>query len=166
MKGFLHQLYSTLQNELKVALALKITAALISTPSTRSKDPPETCTGYPRQLHTSMCEVDLNLLKEEVRLYSCTPRNISVSLREELKRTDTIYWPGCLLVKRCGGNCACCSLGCHDCQCVPIKVSKKYHEVLQLRYRSPGKPLQKSLADVGLEHHEECDCVCKGKIGG
>lgn len=117
-------------------------------------------------VHGRKSRVDLNLLKEEVRLYSCTPRNTSVSLREELKRTDTIYWPGCLLVKRCGGNCACCSLGCHDCQCAPIKVSKKYHEVLQLRYRSPGKPLQKSLADVGLEHHEECGCACKGTTGG
>ncbi|MGH0119673.1 UNVERIFIED_CONTAM: hypothetical protein FKN15_044492 [Acipenser sinensis] len=73
--------------------------------------------------------VDLNLLKEEVMLYSCTPRNFSVSLREELKRTDTIFWPNCLLVKRCGGNCACCVHSCHDCQCVPTKVTKKYHEI-------------------------------------
>ncbi|MXQ82160.1 hypothetical protein E5288_WYG007926 [Bos mutus] len=72
--------------------------------------------------------VDLNLLKEEVRLYSCTPRNFSVSVREELKRTDTIFWPGCLLVKRCGGNCACCLHTCSECQCVPSKVTKKYHE--------------------------------------
>ncbi|XP_060256693.1 platelet-derived growth factor C isoform X2 [Ovis aries] len=72
--------------------------------------------------------VDLNLLKEEVRLYSCTPRNFSVSVREELKRTDTIFWPGCLLVKRCGGNCACCLQTCSECQCVPSKVTKKYHE--------------------------------------
>lgn len=73
--------------------------------------------------------VDLNLLKEEVRLYSCTPRNFSVSIREELKRTDSIFWPGCLLVKRCGGNCACCPHNCKECQCVPSKVTKKYHEV-------------------------------------
>lgn len=72
---------------------------------------------------------DLNLLREEVRLYSCTPRNFSVSLREELKRTDAIFWPSCLLVKRCGGNCACCSHRCYDCQCVPTRVTKKYHEV-------------------------------------
>uniref|UniRef100_A0A3B4ZN73 Platelet-derived growth factor C n=1 Tax=Stegastes partitus TaxID=144197 RepID=A0A3B4ZN73_9TELE len=72
---------------------------------------------------------DLNLLREEVRLYSCTPRNFSVSLREELKRTDAIFWPSCLLVKRCGGNCACCSHRCYDCQCVPARVTKKYHEV-------------------------------------
>lgn len=72
---------------------------------------------------------DLNLLREEVQLYSCTPRNFSVSLREELKRTDVIFWPSCLLVKRCGGNCSCCSHRCYDCQCIPARVTKKYHEV-------------------------------------
>ncbi|XP_024285275.1 platelet-derived growth factor C [Oncorhynchus tshawytscha] len=105
--------------------------------------------------------VDLNLLREEVRLYSCTPRNFSISLREELKRTDAIFWPSCLLVKRCGGNCACCSHRCTDCQCVPSRVVKKYHEVLLLKHRSGGRGLQKSMTDVPLEHHEECDCVCK-----
>uniref|UniRef100_A0A672MRF9 Platelet-derived growth factor C n=1 Tax=Sinocyclocheilus grahami TaxID=75366 RepID=A0A672MRF9_SINGR len=105
--------------------------------------------------------VDLNLLREEVRLYSCTPRNLSVSLREELKRTDAIFWPSCLLVKRCGGNCACCSLNCYDCQCSPTKVAKKYHEVLMLKHRAGGRGLQKTLTDVPLEHHEECSCVCK-----
>nr|XP_020463119.1 platelet-derived growth factor C isoform X1 [Monopterus albus] len=104
---------------------------------------------------------DLNLLREEVRLYSCSPRNFSVSLREELKRTDAIFWPSCLLVKRCGGNCACCSHRCYDCQCVPTRVTKKYHEVLLLKHRSGGRGLQKSLSDVPLEHHEECACVCK-----
>ncbi|XP_055783352.1 platelet-derived growth factor C-like [Salvelinus fontinalis] len=105
--------------------------------------------------------VDLNLLREEVRLYSCTPRNFSVSLREELKRTDAIFWPSCLLVKRCGGNCACCSHRCFDCQCVPTRVVNKYHEVLLLKHRSGGRGLQKSMTDVPLEHHEECACVCK-----
>ncbi|KAJ8269565.1 hypothetical protein COCON_G00121720 [Conger conger] len=109
--------------------------------------------------------VDLNLLKEEVRLYSCTPRNFSVSLREELKRTDSIFWPNCLLVKRCGGNCACCH-GCFSCQCVPTKVTKKFHEVLLLRYRSGGRGLQKSLTDVALEHHDECSCQCKDDSDG
>ncbi|KAL7886303.1 hypothetical protein AOLI_G00065980 [Acnodon oligacanthus] len=105
--------------------------------------------------------VDLNLLREEVRLYSCTPRNVSVSLREELKRTDAIYWPSCLLVKRCGGNCACCSHRCYDCHCTPTRVAKKYHEVLMLKIRPGGRGPQKSLTDVPLEHHEECSCVCK-----
>ncbi|XP_067104108.1 platelet-derived growth factor C [Osmerus mordax] len=105
--------------------------------------------------------VDLNLLREEVKLYSCTPRNFSVSLREELKRTDAIFWPSCLLVRRCGGNCACCSHRCYDCQCVPARVTRKYHEVLLLKHRSGGRGLQKSMTDVPLEHHEECACVCK-----
>ncbi|XP_053735306.1 platelet-derived growth factor C [Synchiropus splendidus] len=105
--------------------------------------------------------VDLNQLREDVQLYSCTPRNFSVSLREELKRTDAIFWPSCLLVKRCGGNCACCSHRCFDCQCVPSKVTKKYHEVLLLKHRSGTRGLQKSMTDVALEHHEECACVCK-----
>ncbi|KAK1804036.1 hypothetical protein P4O66_020081, partial [Electrophorus voltai] len=74
--------------------------------------------------------VDLNLLRDEVRLYSCTPRNLSVSVREELRRTDAIFWPSCLLVKRCGGNCSCCSNRCYDCHCTPTRVAKKYHEVL------------------------------------
>uniref|UniRef100_A0A8C4X692 Platelet-derived growth factor C n=1 Tax=Erpetoichthys calabaricus TaxID=27687 RepID=A0A8C4X692_ERPCA len=110
--------------------------------------------------HRKSRVVDLNLLKEEVRLFSCTPRNYSVSLREELKRTDTIFWPSCLLVKRCGGNCACCAHSCYDCQCTATKVTKKYHEVLQLRPKNGGKGWQKSMTDVPLEHHEECDCVC------
>uniref|UniRef100_A0A8C9VFR4 Platelet-derived growth factor C n=1 Tax=Scleropages formosus TaxID=113540 RepID=A0A8C9VFR4_SCLFO len=117
-------------------------------------------------LHPKKSRVDLNALKEEVRLYSCTPRNFSVSLREELRRTDAIFWPGCLLVKRCGGNCACCAYGCHDCQCAPAKVTKKYHEVLQLKLRSGGRGLQKSLTDVHLEHHEECACICKDSSRG
>ncbi|XP_027622366.1 platelet-derived growth factor C [Tupaia chinensis] len=109
--------------------------------------------------------VDLNLLREEVQQYSCTPRNLSVSLREELRRTDAVFWPGCLLVKRCGGNCACCPHSC-DCHCVPSRVTKKYHEVLQLRPKVGVRGLHKSLTDVALEHHEACDCVCRGSPGG
>ncbi|KAG7458768.1 hypothetical protein MATL_G00224160 [Megalops atlanticus] len=110
--------------------------------------------------------VDLNQLREDVRLYSCTPRNFSVSLREELKRTDTIYWPSCLLVQRCGGNCVCCTHHCYDCQCIPTKVTKKFHEVLLLRHRGGGRGILKSLSDVALEHHEECDCMCKTDSDG
>ncbi|CAH2300635.1 platelet-derived growth factor C [Pelobates cultripes] len=109
---------------------------------------------------------DLSLLNEEVKLYSCTPRNYSVSLREELKRTDVIFWPSCLLVKRCGGNCACCTHYCNDCQCIATKSTKKYHEVLQLKQRSGMRGLQKSLTDVLLEHHEECACLCSGNTEG
>ncbi|XP_061691547.1 platelet-derived growth factor C isoform X2 [Syngnathoides biaculeatus] len=104
---------------------------------------------------------DLNALWEESQLYSCTPRNLSVSLREELKRTDVIFWPSCLLVRRCGGNCACCAHRCYDCRCQPVRVASKFHEVLLLKHRSGGRGLQKSMTDVALEHHEECACACK-----
>ncbi|XP_077466594.1 platelet-derived growth factor C isoform X2 [Stigmatopora argus] len=104
---------------------------------------------------------DLNLMWEEAQLYSCTPRNLSVSLREELQRTDAIFWPSCLLVRRCGGNCACCAHRCYDCRCQPTRVAKKYHEVLLLKHRSGGRGMQKLMTDVALEHHEECACVCK-----
>ncbi|XP_043935755.1 platelet-derived growth factor C [Protopterus annectens] len=110
--------------------------------------------------------LDLNLAKEEVRLYSCTPRNISISLREELKRTDAIFWPNCLLIKRCGGNCACCIHNCGECQCVPTKVTKKYHEVLQFKHKAGSRGLHKSLTDVPIEHHEECECMCSSNTEG
>ena len=100
---------------------------------------------------------DLNLLREEVRLYSCTPRNFSVSLREELKRTDAIFWPSCLLVKRCGGNCACCSHRCYDCQCVPTRVTKKYHEVKHQRHQLNNL---KGLNDT-LIHTCNINIMCK-----
>ena len=38
-------------------------------------------------------------------------------------------------------------------------VTKKYHEVLQLRPKVGVKGLHKLLTDVALEHHEECDVV-------
>lgn len=39
-------------------------------------------------------------------------------------------------------------------------------QVLQLRPKSGVRGLHKSLTDVALEHHEECDCVCRGHTGG
>nr|KAF6481444.1 platelet derived growth factor C [Molossus molossus] len=39
-------------------------------------------------------------------------------------------------------------------------------EVLQLRPKIGVRGLHKSLTDVALEHHEECDCVCRGNTGG
>uniref|UniRef100_A0A672MTK2 Platelet-derived growth factor C n=1 Tax=Sinocyclocheilus grahami TaxID=75366 RepID=A0A672MTK2_SINGR len=111
-------------------------------------------------IHQKKSRVDLNLLREEVRLYSCTPRNLSVSLREELKRTDAIFWPSCLLVKRCGGNCACCSLNCYDCQCSPTKVAKKYHEV----YSKEQKAFCYTLYFIyGVSFTNNCICITPPK---
>uniref|UniRef100_UPI00358F34F5 platelet-derived growth factor C-like isoform X4 n=1 Tax=Myxine glutinosa TaxID=7769 RepID=UPI00358F34F5 len=71
----------------------------------------------------------LNQMRQDVLLYSCTPRNISVALRSEISRTDAVFWPGCVLVLRCGGNCSCCSKNCTQCQCVPTQKSSKAYKV-------------------------------------
>lgn len=73
--------------------------------------------------------VDLDRLNDDVKRYSCTPRNYSVNLREELKLTNVVFFPRCLLVQRCGGNCGCGTPNWKSCTCVSGKTVKKYHEV-------------------------------------
>ncbi|CAM9608271.1 unnamed protein product [Lampetra planeri] len=109
-------------------------------------------------------ELNLNRLREEVRLYSCTPRNYSVSLREELGRTDTVFWPSCVLVRRCGGNCACCAHNCTQCRCKATRTARKVHEVLQIKAWRGS--FHKNLTDVHLEHHEACQCTCANGVNG
>uniref|UniRef100_A0A8C6TXZ2 Platelet derived growth factor d n=1 Tax=Neogobius melanostomus TaxID=47308 RepID=A0A8C6TXZ2_9GOBI len=67
-------------------------------------------------------KVDLNRLYDDVKRYSCTPRNFSVNIREELRITSAVYFPRCLLVKRCGGNCGCGTDNWNTgCTCQPAK---------------------------------------------
>lgn len=74
--------------------------------------------------------VDLNRLYEDVKRYSCTPRNYSVNLREELRATNAVFFPRCLLVKRCGGNCGCGTDNWNNgCTCQAAKTTLKLHEV-------------------------------------
>lgn len=74
--------------------------------------------------------VDLNRLHDDVKHYSCTPRNYSVNLREELRTTNAIFFPRCLLVQRCGGNCGCGTGSWNNsCACRPTKTTLKLHEV-------------------------------------
>lgn len=74
--------------------------------------------------------VDLNRLHEDVKRYSCTPRNYSVNLREELKATNAVFFPRCLLVKQCGGNCGCGTDNWKNgCTCEASKKTLKLHEV-------------------------------------
>uniref|UniRef100_A0A3B4BBY6 Uncharacterized protein n=1 Tax=Periophthalmus magnuspinnatus TaxID=409849 RepID=A0A3B4BBY6_9GOBI len=71
-------------------------------------------------------KVDLNRLYDDVKRYSCTPRNFSVNLREELRVTSAVFFPRCLLVKRCGGNCACgTDYWNSGCTCQPSKSTQK-----------------------------------------
>ncbi|MCI4385560.1 hypothetical protein PGIGA_G00051940 [Pangasianodon gigas] len=112
-------------------------------------------------------KLDLDRMYEEVRLYSCTPRNFSINLREELKATNAVFFPRCLLVKRCGGNCACGTEHWNSCTCSPAKTVSKLHEVLKF---SPGQNFYKKktrarwvLEEINLQHHEQCECVCQSR---
>ncbi|XP_037533943.1 platelet-derived growth factor D [Nematolebias whitei] len=112
-------------------------------------------------------KVDLNRLYDDVKRYSCTPRNYSVNLREELRTSNAVFFPRCLLVQRCGGNCGC---GTKDwntgCTCRPSKTISKLHEVLKY---APEASLYKNqqrqrvrwvIEEVFLLHHESCECDC------
>ncbi|XP_017286491.1 platelet-derived growth factor D isoform X2 [Kryptolebias marmoratus] len=112
-------------------------------------------------------KVDLNRLYDDVKRYSCTPRNYSVNLREELKTTNAVFFPRCLLVQRCGGNCGC---GTKDwntgCTCRPSKTTTKLHEVLKYApeanlYKNQQRQRVRWVIDeVFLSHHESCECDC------
>uniref|UniRef100_A0A672MGS1 Platelet derived growth factor D n=1 Tax=Sinocyclocheilus grahami TaxID=75366 RepID=A0A672MGS1_SINGR len=85
--------------------------------------------GCSKPVHLALSlSVDLDRLYDDVKQYSCTPRNFSVNLREELKATNTVFFPRCLLVQRCGGNCACGTDNWNSCSCSAGKIVKKLHE--------------------------------------
>lgn len=110
-------------------------------------------------------KVDLNRLYDDVKRYSCTPRNYSVNLREELRVTSAVFFPRCLLVKRCGGNCGCGTDNWNNgCVCQAAKTAIKLHEVLKY---APGANRSQRRArvrwvidEIFLTHHEKCECVC------
>ncbi|XP_034460620.1 platelet-derived growth factor D isoform X2 [Hippoglossus hippoglossus] len=112
-------------------------------------------------------KVDLNRLYDDVKRYSCTPRNYSVNLREELRATNAVFFPRCLLVKRCGGNCGCGTNNWNNgCTCQASKTVPKLHEVLKYapevtlpqRHRRPR--VRWIIDEIFLTHHETCECAC------
>ncbi|XP_025963129.1 platelet-derived growth factor D isoform X3 [Dromaius novaehollandiae] len=122
-----------------------------------------------RSYHDRKSKVDLDRLNDDVKRYSCTPRNYSVNLREELKLTNVVFFPRCLLVQRCGGNCGCGTSNWKSCTCMSGKTVKKYHEVLKF-IPEAGHPRRKgrtrnnmALVDIQLDHHERCDCICSSR---
>lgn len=122
----------------------------------------------PRAFHSDRKhKLDLDRLYEDVKQYSCTPRNYSVNLREELKATNAVFFPRCLLVQRCGGNCGCGTDNWNSCTCSSGKTVRKLHEVLKF---SPGASFYRkksrarwTLEEIYLQHHERCDCVCQSR---
>ncbi|CAH6779572.1 Pdgfd [Phodopus roborovskii] len=119
-----------------------------------------------RSYHDRKSKVDLDRLNDDVKRYSCTPRNHSVNLREELKLTNAVFFPRCLLVQRCGGNCGCGTVSWKSCTCSSGKTVKKYHEVLKFEpghLKRRGKAKNMALVDIQLDHHERCDCICSSR---
>ncbi|XP_062873246.1 platelet-derived growth factor D [Trichomycterus rosablanca] len=122
----------------------------------------------PRTFHADRGQkVDLDRLHEDVKQYSCTPRNFSVNIREELRASNAVFFPRCLLVKRCGGNCACGTDNWNSCTCSAAKTISKVHEVLKF---SPGPNFYRKktrarwvLTEIHLQHHERCECVCHSR---
>lgn len=118
-------------------------------------------------LATRYNKVDLNRLHDDVMRYSCTPRNYSLNLREELRTTSAVFFPRCLLVKRCGGNCGCGTQNWNNgCTCQASKTTLKLHEVLKyapetsLRQRGRRPRVRWVIDEIFLAHHEACQCVC------
>lgn len=112
-------------------------------------------------------KVDLNRLYDDVKRYSCTPRNYSVNLREELRATNAVFFPRCLLVKRCGGNCGCGTENWNNgCTCQASKTTLKLHEVLKyapeiaLHHRHRRSQMRWVIDEIFLTHHERCECAC------
>ncbi|XP_056906679.1 platelet-derived growth factor D isoform X2 [Takifugu flavidus] len=112
-------------------------------------------------------KVDLNRHYGDVKQYSCTPRNYSVNLREELRTTNAIFFPRCLLVQRCGGNCGCGTDNWNNgCNCRAAKTTLKLHEVLKytpetnLYQRHQRTPVRWVIAEIFLTHHDRCECEC------
>ncbi|XP_073095459.1 platelet-derived growth factor D isoform X2 [Manis javanica] len=119
-----------------------------------------------RSYHDKKSKVDLDRLNDDVKRYSCTPRNYSVNLREELKLTNVVFFPRCLLVQRCGGNCGCGTVNWKSCTCNSGKTVKKYHEVLKFEpghFKRRGRAKHMALVDIQLDHHERCDCICSSR---
>ncbi|XP_068936638.1 platelet-derived growth factor D isoform X1 [Petaurus breviceps papuanus] len=119
-----------------------------------------------RSYYDRKSKVDLDRLNDDVKRYSCTPRNYSVNLREELRLTNVVFFPRCLLVQRCGGNCGCGSNNWKSCTCSSGKTVKKYHEVLKFEpghFKRKGKTKNMALIDIQLDHHERCDCICSSR---
>lgn len=112
-------------------------------------------------------KVDLNRLYDDVKRYSCTPRNYSVNIREELRITSAVFFPRCLLVQRCGGNCGCGTDNWNNgCTCQASKTTQKLHEVLKyapdmsLSQRHHRSRVRWVIGEIFLTHHEKCECAC------
>uniref|UniRef100_A0A8C9YK09 Platelet derived growth factor d n=1 Tax=Sander lucioperca TaxID=283035 RepID=A0A8C9YK09_SANLU len=94
-------------------------------------------------------KVDLNRLFDDVKRYSCTPRNYSVNLREELRATNAVFFPRCLLNWNNG------------CTCQASKTTLKLHEVDTQTHTHTVECILKMITVFPsfILHHERGKCT-------
>ncbi|XP_015915884.1 platelet-derived growth factor subunit A [Parasteatoda tepidariorum] len=88
---------------------------------------------------------------------ACQPEDQIVEL-EKPERSDVMYWPSCVRVRRCGGCCTSKMLSCN-----PVATSTISIAVLQVRYNplSPHAFEDQGSHTFTLEQHDRCACGCR-----
>ncbi|XP_043219544.1 vascular endothelial growth factor D-like isoform X1 [Amphibalanus amphitrite] len=87
----------------------------------------------------------------------CKPELTTVPIAEENKKSNTIYWPSCTRVERCGG---CCS---HELlSCKPTATKTIHVQVVSMGYQDGSSRMgYTDTIMVPLEIHTACECGCK-----
>ncbi|KAI0218835.1 hypothetical protein LSAT2_029477 [Lamellibrachia satsuma] len=86
----------------------------------------------------------------------CVPSVKAVPIPRDDK-VDSIFFPTCVNVQRCGGCC-----GSEMLSCLPTQTKMVTYHVLNATYPYPGAPQFKynGLASFRLEKHTACECRC------
>ncbi|CAG2173078.1 unnamed protein product [Oppiella nova] len=91
----------------------------------------------------------------------CAPELRTVELEDSPDGDhNSIYFPKCVRIKRCGGCCGASQL----LECSPTKKSYKTVRRAHIRMKrsADGRPLPNlSHHSVSVEEHEECGCQCR-----
>lgn len=87
----------------------------------------------------------------------CKPSLTTVPIADENKKSNTIYWPSCTRVERCGG---CCS---HELlSCKPTATNTLHVQVVSMGYQGGSSSMgYTGTLMVPLEVHTACECGCK-----
>jgi len=90
----------------------------------------------------------------------CTPQLQPVHLPPD-HDPAVIYWPSCVMVKRCTGCCGHDSLSCQPTSRVMTAV-----EVMKARYSGADQFDFEGTVAMPVEEHEACDCFVYGTGNG
>ncbi len=90
----------------------------------------------------------------------CEPEIKTVELEVSESDKNSVFFPKCVRIARCGG---CCGAS-HLLECVPTKISQKTLRRAQIRVKrsTNGKAVPEASNHViRIDVHEECKCQCK-----